>query len=97
VQRNNTDGPAPTAERFSARDETGKTVVIEELAHNASENALGGLQWAGPQTHYRLVSGERLERLGEAQFRVVDTGQVLTREEGQHGVTHHLQHQSSAD
>jgi hypothetical protein len=28
---------------------------------------------------------------------VVDTGQVLTREEGQHGVTHHLQHQSSAD
>jgi hypothetical protein len=47
-------------------------------------------------TAFRLENGEPVERVEESTFRIARTGELLRREEGDHGITHHLQHQSAA-
>lgn len=86
---------ACVAERFEARDEAGRSVVIEELSDSLHENALGGIEWKRGESRYQLPSGAAVERLDESLFRVVDSGQLLRRSEGAHGVTHHPLHQST--
>lgn len=83
------------AERFDARDGAGRVFVIEKLDASAHENAIGGLEWTGPGVRYQLEQGGgEVERIDESLFRVVGTGELLRREEGKHGITHHPEHQS---
>lgn len=89
-------GISETAEKFTARDITGRVVVIEKQGSAPTENAIGGLEWSGPDTAYRVQGGSAVERIDESTFRIVATGQIVRREEGQHGITHHSQHQTPA-
>lgn len=83
-----------TAEQFTARDTAGRMVVIEKLGSVPVENGIGGLEWSGPGPAYRLQGGGDVERIDESTFRIVGTSEVVRREEGQHGITHHPQHQT---
>lgn len=85
------------AERFTARNSTGHAVVVEQFGVSLGEDAIGGIVWSHPpSTAFRLENGEPVERVEESTYRVVRTGELLRREEGDHGITHHLQHQSAA-
>lgn len=95
-ERGNATGVA-AAEAFETRDGAGRSVVIEKLATQAGENALGGLEWTQGGAQYRLHrGGGAVERVNESLFRVVSTGEIVRRIEGQHGVTHHTEHQTPA-
>lgn len=87
-------GPYGTVEQFTARNATGRLVVIEKLGAAATENPIGGLEWSRAGPAYRVKAGGDVERIDESTFRIVDTGEVVRREEGRHGVTHHPQHQT---
>lgn len=85
------------AERFDARDGAGRVVVVEKLDTRARENAIGGLEWTGHGVRYQLhQGGGEVERIDESLFRVVSTGELLRRQEGDHGISHHPEHQSPA-
>ena len=84
------------AERFTARDDAGHQLVIERLNVQVHENALGGLEWAGEGASYRLQGGGAVQRMDESTFRITETGALVRREEGQHGITHHPAHQTPA-
>ena len=98
VHRQDTEPPAATdaAERFTARDTSGQAFVIEKLASVVRENAMHGLEWADGGPRYRLSTGQPVEWVDESTFRVPETGETLRREEGDHGVTHHPEHQTAA-
>lgn len=87
-------GALGTAEQFTARDTAGRVVVIEKLGSAPVENSIGGLEWSGPGPAYRVQGGGDVERIDESTFRIVDTSELVRREEGQHGITHHPQHQT---
>lgn len=83
----------PVAERFTARDGAGQTVVIEKLQARVIENDMQGLQWSDGGPHYRLqAGGGMVDHVGDSLYRIVATGELVRREEGQHGPTHHPQH-----
>ncbi|RZJ10878.1 MAG: hypothetical protein EON50_14410 [Acidovorax sp.] len=86
---------ADIAERFSARDSAGQQVVIEKLKARALENDLQGLQWSDGGPHYQLQGGGAVDQVGDSTYRIVSTGEVVRREEGQHGLTHHTEHQTA--
>ena len=86
--------PAGTAEQFTARGASGRAVVIEKLAAGVRENDVGGLAWTASGVTYRLQGGGVVERIGESTFRIADTGEIVRREEGDHGITYHPQHQA---
>jgi hypothetical protein len=86
-------GRSSTAEHLTARDARGRVLVIEKLGVAATENAIGGLEWKGLGPAYRLQGGGDVQRIDESTFRIVKTGEVVRREEGQHGITHHTRHQ----
>lgn len=72
-------------------------MVVEQLCMSVREDAIGGMMWSHPpSTAFRLESGEPVERVEESSFRIVRTGELLRREEGNHGITHHTQHQTPA-
>lgn len=84
---------AAVAERFTARDGAGQVVVIEKLQARVLENDLQGLQWSDGGPRYRLQSsGGVVDHVGDSLYRIVATGELVRREEGQHGPTHHPQH-----
>jgi len=85
---------AGTAERFDLRDGAGRLVAVEKLRTAPRENDLGGLEWSGPGVAYQLQGGGAVERVNESLFRVVATGELMRREEGEHGITRHPQHQT---
>lgn len=91
--------PAPkgatVAEQFSARDGAGQRVVIEKLQAAVVENDLQGLQWSDGGTHYRLQTGGAVDHVGDSLYRIVATCELVRREEGQHGITHHPRHQTA--
>jgi hypothetical protein len=84
------------AERFTARDGAGQVVVIEKLQARVLENALQGLEWSDGGPHYRLqAGGDEVDHVGDSLYRIVATGELVRREEGQHGLTHHPEHQTA--
>lgn len=89
-------GSHQVADRFEARNEAAELVAVEKLAASAEENALGGLEWSGAGVRYQLEDGSEVERVGESHFRIVRTGEVLRRIEGDHGISHHQKHQTPA-
>ena len=84
------------AEQFNARDTAGRVVVIEKLVSGAMENDIGGLEWSTNGPVYRLKNGGGVDRIDESSFRIADTGEVVRREEGDHGITDHTEHQTPA-
>lgn len=71
------------AERFEGRTSHGQVVTIIKKAAQAHENALGGLQWSGGAANFALEDGSSpVERIDEATYRVINTGEVVRREEG---------------
>lgn len=81
------------AERFTARDSEGRQVVIEKLKAMALEDDLQGLKWSDGGPHYQLQGdGGAVDHIGDSTYRVVSSGEVVRREEGQHGPTHHPEH-----
>lgn len=85
------------AERFHARNESNQLVVVQKLRATASENSLGGLEWSGSGVLYRLEGGEAVDRIDESHFRITRSGEIIRRVEGEHGVTHHQEHQTPGD
>lgn len=85
------------AERFTARDPSGQQLIVEKLATQVTENALGGMEFSRPAGDaFQLENGEAVEWVEESTYRRVRTGEILRREEGDHGTTHHPSQQSRA-
>lgn len=82
------------AERFTARDSSGRVVVVEKLKAQALENSLQGLEWSDGGPRYQLQGGGAVERVDESTYRIAGTGEEVRREEGQHGPTYHTEHQT---
>lgn len=89
--------PVSVADRFQARNEANEVVSVEQLNTTAEEPSLGGLEWAGPGVRYRLVDGSEVERIDDSHFRAVHNGEIVRRVEGDHGITHHLEHQTPSN
>lgn len=89
-------GAGPAVETFSARNAQGELRTLHKKAATAHEDSLGGLRWSGGAADFETDDGSPVERIDESTYRIVTTGEVVRREEGKHGVTHHPEHQTPA-
>ncbi|WP_440111056.1 hypothetical protein [Acidovorax sp. BL-A-41-H1] len=90
------DAQPGLAERFTARNSPGHAVAVEQVTVSVGEDAIGGIVWShAPSTAFRLENGQPVERVEESTYPTVRTGELRRREEGDHGITHHLQHPSA--
>jgi hypothetical protein len=95
-EKNAPAGSAP-AEQFTARNPQGQQVVIVKAPAKLAEDAAGGIHWRRGGGEFTLLDGSAVERVDESTFRIASTGETVRREEGQHGVTHHPEHQTPAE
>lgn len=79
--------PANTAERFDARDGTGRAFSIEKIAADSRKKISGDIRWSGAGASYQLHDGAVVERVNESLFRVLSTGTLLRRNEITLGTT----------
>ena len=77
------------AEQFTARNAHGQATLIRKRAASVHEDSLGGLHFGGGAADFELTDGSPVVRVDEFSYRIVHTGEVLRREEGQHGSTQH--------
>ena len=90
-------GTPAVAEQFTARNAQGQATLIRKRAASVHEDSLGGLHFGGGAADFELKDGSPVVRVDESTYRIVHTGEVLRREEGQHGISHHPDHQTPAD
>jgi len=64
--------------KFHARDAEGRVYSVHEFQD--STPAAEGMPGTEPVTIYRLAIGDRINKLDEDQFQLVQSGVTLTRE-----------------
>lgn len=64
--------------QFHARDAEGRVYSVHEFQE--STPSLDGLAGAAPVTTYKLAIGDRVNKLDDNEFQLVQTGVTLTRE-----------------
>lgn len=84
------------AEQFTARNAHGQATLIRKRAASVHEDSLGGLHFGGGAADFELTDGSPVVRVDESSYRIVHTGEVLRREEGQHRSTCRPDHPTPA-
>ncbi len=64
--------------QFHARDAEGRVYSVHEF--QASNPPLVGLAGSAPTTTYKLAIGDRVEKLDGDEFRLIQSGTIITRE-----------------
>lgn len=71
--------------QFHARDAEGRVYSVHEFQDSTpSQDDQAG---SGPVTTYKLAIGDRVKKVDENQFELIQSGTILTREPE---ITHHL-------
>ena len=89
-------GTTTVAEQFTARSAQGQPTLIRKRAASVNEDSLGSLHFGGGAADFELTDGSPVVRVDESTYRIVHTGEVLRREEGQHGTMHYPEHPTPA-
>ncbi|MDD1002591.1 MULTISPECIES: hypothetical protein [Pseudomonas] len=64
--------------QFHARDAEGRVYSVHEFQEsNPSADGLAGME---PVTTYKLAIGDRINKIDDTQFELVQSGVMLTRE-----------------
>ncbi|QOQ77680.1 hypothetical protein IMF22_11870 [Pseudomonas poae] len=64
--------------QFHARDAEGRVYSVHEFQE--SNPAQGDLAGSAPSTTYKLAIGDRVEKLDGEEFRLIQSGTIITRE-----------------
>ncbi|UVH52089.1 hypothetical protein P0D91_02745 [Pseudomonas sp. CBSPBW29] len=64
--------------QFHARDAEGRVYSVHEFQE--SNPPLDGLAGSAPTTTYKLAIGDRVEKLDGDDFRLIQSGTIITRE-----------------
>jgi len=64
--------------QFHARDAEGSVYLVHEFQE--SNPPLDGLAGSAPTTTYKLAIGDRVEKLDGDEFRLIQSGTIITRE-----------------
>lgn len=64
--------------QFHARDAEGRVYSVHEFQE--SNPAQGDLAGSAPTTTYKLAIGDRVEKLDGDEFRLIQSGTIITRE-----------------
>ena len=64
--------------QFHARDAEGRVYSVHEFQE--SNPPLDGLAGSAPTTTYKLAIGDRVEKLDGEEFRLIQSGTIITRE-----------------
>ena len=64
--------------QFHARDAEGRVYSVHEFQE--SNPPLDGLAGSTPTTTYKLAIGDRVEKLDGDEFRLIQSGTIITRE-----------------
>lgn len=64
--------------QFHARDAEGRVYSVHEFQE--STPSADGIIGKEPVTTYKLAIGDRIEKLDDAEFKLVQSGIILTRE-----------------
>ncbi|NWA81510.1 hypothetical protein ACSHWC_23285 [Pseudomonas fluorescens] len=64
--------------QFHARDAEGRVYSVHEFQEsNPAQSDLAG---SAPSTTYKLAIGDRVEKLDGEEFRLIQSGTIITRE-----------------
>ncbi|MGC6369762.1 hypothetical protein [Pseudomonas sp. K2I15] len=64
--------------QFHARDAEGRVYSVHEFQE--SNPPLDGMAGSAPSTTYKLAIGDRVEKLDGDEFRLIQSGTIITRE-----------------
>ncbi|KMT52175.1 hypothetical protein [Pseudomonas fildesensis] len=64
--------------QFHARDAEGRVYSVHEFKE--SNPPLDGVAGSAPTTTYKLAIGDRVEKLDGKEFRLIQSGTIITRE-----------------
>jgi len=64
--------------QFHARDAEGRVYSVHEFQE--SNPPLDGMAGSAPTTTYKLAIGDRVEKLDGEEFRLIQSGTIITRE-----------------